>query len=68
MAVQLCEHTKKPELYSITWFFFFFGSTGICAQGLTLARQVLYHLSHSLALFAVIIFGIRSSVFARGSP
>jgi hypothetical protein len=29
---------------------------------------VLYHLSHSLALFAVIIFGIRSSVFARGSP
>jgi hypothetical protein len=27
-------------------FLFFFGSTSVGTQGLTLARQVLYHLSH----------------------
>jgi hypothetical protein len=34
-------------------FFFFFGSTGVGTQGLTLARQTLYHLSLLLALFCV---------------
>jgi hypothetical protein len=28
------------------WFSFFFGGTGVWIQGLTLGRQVLYHLSH----------------------
>jgi hypothetical protein len=32
---------------------FFFGSTAVWIQGLTLARQVLYHLSHSSSLFSV---------------
>jgi hypothetical protein len=28
------------------FFFFFFGGAGVCKQGLMLAKQVFYHLSH----------------------
>jgi hypothetical protein len=33
-----------------TYLFFFFGGTGVQTQGLTLAKQVLHHLSHSISL------------------
>jgi hypothetical protein len=38
-------YLSKP--YFTFSFFFFFGSTGVLAQGLTLARQAFFHLSHS---------------------
>jgi hypothetical protein len=37
-------------------FFFFSGSTRVCTQGLTLARQVLYHLSHTPSPFSDFFF------------
>jgi hypothetical protein len=42
------------ENYRISFslsFFFFFGGIEVSAQGLTLARQALYHLSHSTSPF-----------------
>jgi hypothetical protein len=44
--------------------FFFLAILGFGTQGLSLARQVLYHLSHAPALFASVIFQIGSCVFA----
>jgi hypothetical protein len=38
---------KNPFLLSF-FLSFFFGSTGVCTQGLTLVRQALYHLNHSI--------------------
>jgi hypothetical protein len=31
---------------------------GVCTQGFTLARQVLYHLTHSTSPFPMVIFGM----------
>jgi hypothetical protein len=36
--------------------FCFFDITGVFTQGLKLARQVLYHLSHSTGSFLCLIF------------
>jgi hypothetical protein len=44
--------------------FLFFGSNGGWTQDLTLARQVLYHLSHApIPLLALVIWGIASHIF-----
>jgi hypothetical protein len=48
------------DSFSFFLFFLFFGSTGVRRKGFTLTRQALYHLSHSLALFVLIIFEIGS--------
>jgi hypothetical protein len=45
-----------------------FGDTGIWAQSLTLARQLLYHLSHKPSpFFTLIIFQVVSHIFATYS-
>jgi hypothetical protein len=41
----------------------FFGGTWAWNQGLLLTRQVFYHLSHALPLFAIVIFQAESCVF-----
>jgi hypothetical protein len=43
----------------------FFGGTGVWTWGLTLARQTLYHLTQSPALFALIIFQIQSQIYVQ---
>jgi hypothetical protein len=45
--------------------FFFFLVIEFWTQSLTLAWQVLYHLSHASSLFALVIFQIESPIFAR---
>jgi hypothetical protein len=49
------DHTGLQQALSIPVFrgniVFFFCSTGVWTQGLTLARQTLYHLYHSTSLF-----------------
>jgi hypothetical protein len=47
---------------------FGFGNTWVQTQGLILARQVFYHLSHTPAHFALIIFQVGSHVFAWDWP
>jgi hypothetical protein len=37
-------------------------------QDLAFARQVLYHMSHTRTLFALVIFHIGSCIFARSRP
>jgi hypothetical protein len=48
---------------SFTFLSFFFGSTGAWTWGLGLARQVLYHLSHSASPFCVGYFWGRVSLY-----
>jgi hypothetical protein len=40
------DYTKNNIIKNV-YLFIYFGGTGILTQGFTLARQVLYHLSHS---------------------
>jgi hypothetical protein len=40
---------------------FNFDSTGVWTEDIVFARQALYHLSYALALFALVIFQIKSS-------
>jgi hypothetical protein len=42
---------------------FYFDGLGIWAQGLALARHVLYHLSHPSSLFALVTFQIDFPAF-----
>jgi hypothetical protein len=53
MTLQIVLNLERLLKDFPTEFFFFFGNTG---QGLTLARQTLYHLSHSTTLFGVKYF------------
>jgi hypothetical protein len=49
----------------VNFFFFFFGTTGTGTQGFTLARQSLYHLSHTYSPFCSGYFGKGISLFAQ---
>jgi hypothetical protein len=45
------------------------GGTRICTQGVTLARQAFYHLSHTLSPFLfLVIFQVSFHVFVRDQP
>jgi hypothetical protein len=50
------------EEYSGKWLFIFFGLTSIWTQGFALAKQVLYHLSHTSKsiYFALVILEMGS--------
>jgi hypothetical protein len=44
------------------------GCTGIQTQEFTLARQVFHHLSHTLILFALVIFRVGFCIFSWDQP
>jgi hypothetical protein len=56
-SIALSERSEKKKgvHHDITYviFFFFFVNTGVCLQGLALARQALCHLSHTSSLFYI---------------
>jgi hypothetical protein len=47
-AVTVIEYFPFARKY-FKFFFFFFGGIGVLTQGLALARQVFYHLSHGFS-------------------
>jgi hypothetical protein len=59
----LCLVGRHPTTWTIppAFFFFFFGGTEIWTQGFMLAKQALYHLSHTCSPFCCGYFGDRVS-------
>jgi homogentisate 1,2-dioxygenase len=62
-----------PAWYHCTWFCpdfsFFFGGTWFSTQGFTLAKQTLYHLSHTSGPFQSGYFGeVVSQTISRTQP
>jgi hypothetical protein len=47
---------KLRVVFLPSMYFLFFGGTWVWTQGLTLARQAVYHLSHAPALFGLLAF------------
>jgi hypothetical protein len=67
IAQCLLRKFHSVETTKWTFFFFFGGGTGVWTQGLSLARQVLYHLSLAPnPVSALVIFQVKSHIFAQG--